>query len=282
MIQVLNDDQEGDLTLYEMSPAQPILPVIVEAVAIDDTNTYKIQITHIQTNTITEAEIVTNGLEQTIESFTAPPVVPKACVVKRRKAAAKKGCKAESANAAASLAASESDATALSNPSDLLACLVCGRNFVSTGRLQSHEKTHTKSRPFKCIDCGKTFTVRYSLICHTRVHTRERPYSCNLCGSRFSQASSLKTHQIYKHTKEFPYICKFCGRGFISPGQKHEHVSRSHLKASTNNSKKKGKKRKGEEDAAIVAQVDEPVSQNPEMLTACVQTNLSLPPSTIF
>jgi len=108
----------------------------------------------------------------------------------------------------------------------LLSCLVCGKNFVSFGRLKSHEKTHSKSRPFRCVDCGKTFTVRYSLICHTRVHTRERPYNCTICGSRFSQASSLKTHQIYKHTKDFPYKCKHCGRGFISPGQKHEHINR--------------------------------------------------------
>lgn len=106
-----------------------------------------------------------------------------------------------------------------SNAESLLACQSCGKNFVSYGRLKSHEKTHSKQRPFKCNDCGKTFTVRYSLICHARVHTRERPYSCNQCGSRFSQASSLKTHQIYKHTKEFPYICKYCGRGFISPGK---------------------------------------------------------------
>lgn len=108
----------------------------------------------------------------------------------------------------------------------LLSCLVCGKNFVNFSRLKSHEKTHSKSRPFQCVDCGKTFTVRYSLICHTRVHTRERPYNCAICGSRFSQASSLKTHQIYKHTKDFPYKCKHCGRGFISPGQKHEHVNR--------------------------------------------------------
>ncbi|RWS06787.1 zinc finger-like protein, partial [Dinothrombium tinctorium] len=60
--------------------------------------------------------------------------------------------------------------------------MVCGKNFVSFGRLKSHEKTHSKTRPFKCIDCGKTFTVRYSLICHTRVHTRERPYHCTVCG----------------------------------------------------------------------------------------------------
>ena len=51
---------------------------------------------------------------------------------------------------------------------------------VSLGKLKSHEKTHSKSRPFKCIDCNKTFTVRYSLICHTRTHTRERPYQCSV------------------------------------------------------------------------------------------------------
>ncbi|KAH7644324.1 zinc finger protein-like protein [Dermatophagoides farinae] len=116
---------------------------------------------------------------------------------------------------------------------DLLACLECGKHFVSVAKLKSHEKTHSKSRPFKCIDCNKSFTVRYSLICHTRTHTRERPYQCSQCGSRFTQASSLKTHQIYKHTKNFPYACKQCDRGFISPGQRHEHVVRTHLKLSS-------------------------------------------------
>ena len=120
----------------------------------------------------------------------------------------------------------------VSGDDQLFICSVCNKNFVSLERLRSHEKTHTKTRPFKCTDCGKSFTVRYSLICHTRVHTRERPYICTACGSRFSQASSLKTHQIYKHTKEFPYECKTCGRGFISPGQRHEHVARTHLKVS--------------------------------------------------
>ena len=131
---------------------------------------------------------------------------------------------------------------------DLLSCLMCGKHFVSIGRLKSHEKTHTKSRPFKCIDCGKTFTVRYSLICHTRVHTRERPYTCNMCGSRFSQASSLKTHQIYKHTKNFPYLCRHCGRGFISPGQKHEHILRHHSKCTNKSRKGKNFRKKKSKD----------------------------------
>jgi DNA-directed RNA polymerase subunit RPC12/RpoP len=152
-------------------------------------------------------------------------------------------------NAAAALAG------LASNSDSLLACMACGKNFVSYGRLKSHEKTHTKQRPFKCTECDKTFTVRYSLICHTRVHSRERPYSCSQCGARFSQASSLKTHQIYKHTKEFPYTCKYCGRGFISPGQKHEHINRTHLRpsgsstGSGSNANETGNENDGEEVA---------------------------------
>lgn len=280
MIQVLEGDQDdGDLTLYEMSPAQPILPVIVEAVSIDDTNTYKIQITHIQTNTITEAEIVTSEVQQSIveaEVVEAPAPNKKAGGNRKRKI--KSTPKVNRSQAKSDSELENLSQSAATSATDLLTCMTCGRHFVSTARLESHEKTHTKSRPFKCIDCGKTFTVRYSLICHTRVHTRERPYSCNLCGSRFSQASSLKTHQIYKHTKDFPYMCKFCGRGFISPGQKHEHVRRSHSKSSATTGTA-GKKKTTKGKADIEETSIEPEScplQNPEMLTACVQTNSTL------
>lgn len=165
----------------------------------------------------------------TNNSITGSTTGKRAARTNRRSRAKQRDVKAEQeqeldTNAAAALAG------LASNSDSLLACMSCGKNFVSYGRLKSHEKTHTKQRPFKCTECDKTFTVRYSLICHTRVHSRERPYSCTQCGARFSQASSLKTHQIYKHTKEFPYTCKYCERGFISPGQKHEHINRTHLR----------------------------------------------------
>lgn len=194
----------------------------------------------------------------------------------------------------------------------LLSCSICNKNFVSVSRLVSHEKTHTKTRPFKCTDCGKSFTVRYSLICHTRVHTRERPYICTACGSRFSQASSLKTHQIYKHTKDFPYDCKICGRGFISPGQRHEHVSRAHMKIpkkknnSSNRSTKPRSTRATKSSSSVATSThdnlhdqqqaaqedlhhqnilggeDSSNPSTPQMITASCQTHVSLPPGPLF
>lgn len=291
MIQVVDEEgNEGNLTLYEMSPAQPILPVIVEALSIDESNTYKIQITHIETNTVTEAEIIAADVKlndefpeiETVAHTTSEEILVSETTdekPKRKVKSVKKNASQIPEFEPVLDATVSSEAGIKTNPApDLLSCMICGKNFVSIGRLQSHEKTHSKTRPFKCIDCGKTFTVRYSLICHTRVHTRERPYSCTVCGSRFSQASSLKTHQIYKHTKDFPYSCKICGRGFISPGQRHEHVSRSHQKSVSGRKKSPAKKKQLSTNETEEVKKTSP----PEMLTACVQTNLTVPPGTIF
>lgn len=101
-------------------------------------------------------------------------------------------------------------------------------------------------------------------------------FQCSSCGSRFTQASSLKTHQIYKHTKAFPYDCALCGRGFISPGQRHEHVVRSH--ATRNSAPAAGHHAPGRKKKEVDGVAREGAGGGRQTTSQGCQTALSLPP----
>ena len=211
-----------DINVYGMSSSQQLIPFIVETSSIqnDDGKTIKLHVTQVIPKLSSNSNLSDTAVQVFFTSPSSQDDNQKILeptntgLLKPKRGRAKRP------------ASSNNNKSQKSN--QLLTCDVCGKHFVSFTRLESHTKTHTKARPFECPECGKTFTVRYSLICHTRTHTREKPYVCGICKARFSQASSLKTHQIFKHSKDFPYSCEFCGRGFISPGQKHEHYIRSH------------------------------------------------------
>lgn len=248
-VQTTIEDERENLTLLEMSPVEPILTVVMP-----DQNmmsNMNIMNSDLMSNNdmipdhgnVMRVEAVEQAPLQNAQIQERKPDAPP----KKRPAARRPRAKKEP------LSAPPPELSETVYGQGLLACTGCGKNFVSLSRLKSHEKTHSKARPFSCLECNKTFTVRYSLICHTRTHTRDRPYACS-CGARFSQASSLKTHQIYKHTKDFPYLCRICNRGFISPGQRHEHVVRTHVKNGVKSSapgkrKKKTNKKEAKREA---------------------------------
>ncbi|KAB0353551.1 hypothetical protein FD755_023749 [Muntiacus reevesi] len=92
-------------------------------------------------------------------------------------------------------------------------CGECGQGSKDRSSLITHERTHTRKKPYVCGECGRSFHRKSHLITDQRIHTGEKPYVCGECGQIFRQKSVLITHQRI-HTGEKPYVCRECGRSF--------------------------------------------------------------------
>ena len=73
-------------------------------------------------------------------------------------------------------------------------CNQCGRQFVSSGVLKAHLKTHTGLKEHKCQICQASFTTNGSLTRHMTIHSSIRPFKCPYCNETFRTAFHCKKH----------------------------------------------------------------------------------------
>jgi KRAB domain-containing zinc finger protein len=90
-------------------------------------------------------------------------------------------------------------------------CTVCGKEFVSNKKLNSHKVIHNK-RQFICDTCGIGFVSKVGLAAHTRSHTDGRNFKCDSCPAAFVDKGGLKSHMTIHQERKFE--CNLCAKRF--------------------------------------------------------------------
>ncbi|XP_018610007.1 zinc finger protein 462 isoform X2 [Scleropages formosus] len=114
-------------------------------------------------------------------------------------------------------------------------CSQCGRVFMSTQGLRSHERSHSATALFSrddkysCQYCQFASPFRHNLDRHIQSHHgHHKPFRCKLCPFKSAYLSRLKNHLHKTHGGENTYKCLSCPFSTMTISQLKEHSLKAH------------------------------------------------------
>ncbi|KAA0703256.1 hypothetical protein E1301_Tti006947 [Triplophysa tibetana] len=100
-------------------------------------------------------------------------------------------------------------------------CHVCGKTFLTSEKLEDHQRCHLGEKPFECEECGKCFFQLVNLQQHRRSHKSE--FQCQMCGKGFVSLFALRKHK-QSHVRNTPHKCTKCHLSFTRSAELAEHI----------------------------------------------------------
>lgn len=100
-------------------------------------------------------------------------------------------------------------------------CHVCGKTFLTSEKLEDHQRCHLGEKPFECEECGKCFFQLVNLQQHQRSHKSE--FQCQMCGKGFVSLFALRKHK-QSHVRNTPHRCTKCHLSFTRSAELAEHM----------------------------------------------------------